>query len=44
MEKQPDSHMFFVCSIENPIGPKLSIYTDDGDGCIRAIQDNCTAA
>jgi len=44
MEEQPNSHMFFVCGIENHIGPKLSFYTDDGDRCIRAILDNCTTA
>jgi acyl-coenzyme A thioesterase PaaI-like protein len=29
MEKQPNSRMCFVCGIENPIGLKLSFYTDD---------------
>jgi hypothetical protein len=29
VEKQPNSHMCFVCGIENPIGLKLFFYTDD---------------
>jgi hypothetical protein len=34
MEKQPNSHMCFVCGIENPIGLKLKFYTDDNGRCI----------
>jgi acyl-coenzyme A thioesterase PaaI-like protein len=34
MEKQPNSRMCFVCGIENPIGLKLSFYSDDEGRCI----------
>jgi len=29
MERQPNSRMYIVCGIENPIGLKLKFYTDD---------------
>jgi len=38
MEKQPNSRMCFVCSIDNPIGLHLSFYTDDGGRCIARFQ------
>ena len=38
MEKQPNSRMCFVCGIENPIGLKLSFYTDDEGRCITRFQ------
>jgi hypothetical protein len=34
MEKQPNSSMCFLCGINNPIGRKLSFYTDGEDRCI----------
>jgi acyl-coenzyme A thioesterase PaaI-like protein len=37
MERQPNSRICFVCSIENPISPKLKFYTDDeGRGVARS--------
>jgi len=38
MQKQPNSHMCFVCGIENPIGLKLKFYTDDRGRCITRFQ------
>jgi acyl-coenzyme A thioesterase PaaI-like protein len=38
MEKQPNSRMCFVCGIENPIGLKLSFYTDDEGRCIARFR------
>jgi acyl-coenzyme A thioesterase PaaI-like protein len=38
VEKQPNSRMCFVCGIENPIGLKLSFYTDDEGRCIARFQ------
>jgi uncharacterized protein (TIGR00369 family) len=38
MEKQPNSRMCFVCGIENPIGLKLSFYTDDDVRCIARFR------
>lgn len=34
MEKQPNSSMCFVCGIDNPIGLKLALYTDDEGRCV----------
>jgi acyl-coenzyme A thioesterase PaaI-like protein len=34
MDKQPNSRMCFVCGLENPIGLKISYYTDDEGRCI----------
>ena len=38
MDKQPNSRMCFVCGIENPIGLKLSFYTDDEGRCIARFR------
>jgi hypothetical protein len=38
MEKQPNSHMCFLCGIDNPIGLKLRFYTDDEGRCIASFQ------
>lgn len=38
MEKQPNSRMCFLCGIENPIGLKLTFYTDDEGRCIARYQ------
>jgi uncharacterized protein (TIGR00369 family) len=34
MIKQPNSRSCFLCGIENPIGLKLSFYTDEENRCI----------
>jgi acyl-coenzyme A thioesterase PaaI-like protein len=33
MEEQPNSHMCYVCGIDNPIGLKLKFYTEDAGQC-----------
>ena len=38
MEKQPNSRMCFVCGVENPIGLKLSFYTDDEGRCVASFR------
>ena len=38
MQKQPNSRMCFVCGIENPIGLKLSFYTDGEGRCIARFR------
>ncbi len=38
MEKQPNSSMCFVCGIDNPIGLKLALYTDDEGRCVTRFR------
>ena len=38
MEKQPNSRMWFVCGVQNPIGLHLFFYTDEEGRCIARFQ------
>jgi uncharacterized protein (TIGR00369 family) len=38
MDKQPNSHMCFVCGINNPLGLNQAFYTDDEGRCIARFR------